>query len=77
MLEPDGIYVSEEEHPLEITTSQYWSYGPEGSKGMILREALPAEHKENLWNWFRREYPNYNPRYYGIQKPVPEPHDYY
>lgn len=40
-----------EEHPEEITVESYWKAG---NGIMYLREALPKDHKENLWNWFKK-----------------------
>ena len=57
---------SREEHPKLITTSAYWNCG----NVSYLREALPYDHEENLYNWFVREYPDLNPEYYEIYKPV-------
>lgn len=54
-----------EEHPKEININVYWKQG----KVSTLREALPYDHKENLYYWFMREYPDLNPEYYDIYKP--------
>jgi hypothetical protein len=56
-----------EEHPEEITVESYWKAG---NGIMYLREALPKDHKENLWNWFKKTHPTLNPSYYGIEDPV-------
>lgn len=63
-----------EEHPEEIEINKYWKPG----NGMwYLREALSVNHEENLWNWFRRTYPNLNPSLYGIKDPVVEEFEYH
>lgn len=59
-------YKSVEDSPKELTINIYWSRGMTS----ILREALPYNHEENLWNWFVRTYPDLNPEYYDIYKPV-------
>jgi len=59
---------SKEESPKELTISTYWNSGGAVS---YLREGLPYDHEENLYNWFRREYPDLNPLFYGIYKPEP------
>lgn len=56
---------TKEEHPKEITINTFWNLG----KTSVLREALPYDHEENLYNWFKREYPDLNPSYYDIHKP--------
>ena len=57
------IYKSKEHSPKEIKISTYWN--PGGSVS-YLREGLPHDHYENLYNWFTREYPDLNPEYYEI-----------
>lgn len=57
-----------EEHPEQITTSNYWIR----NGAWTLREALPHDHPENLYNWFNREYPDLMPEVYGIEKPTPD-----
>lgn len=53
------------EHPKELTISTWWC----GDYRGLLREALPHDHPENLYNWFRRQYPDLDPFYYGIEEP--------
>lgn len=57
-------YKSEADSPKEIEISTYWKHGGVST----LREALSADHKENLYNWFTRTYPDLNPSFYGIFK---------
>ncbi len=59
------MYKSEEYSPKEIIIETYWKHG----KVSTLREGLPHDHEENLWNWFRREYPELNPLFYGVEMP--------
>ncbi len=61
-----SVYRKPEDHPQEITISSYYSNGVSS----YLRQALPDDHEENLWNWFRRTYPDLNPEYYDIYDPV-------
>ena len=61
-------YLPAEEHPEEVKLSRYYSNGIM----MTLREALEPNDPENLYNWFRREYPKLNPEYYNIKNPVVE-----
>lgn len=57
-----------EDSPSEISISTYWKVG-----GMMyLRSALPYDHEENQWNWFRKNYPDLNPNFYGIKHPLYE-----
>lgn len=61
------IYKSKEESPKELVINTYWN---NGGGVATLREALPYDHEENLWNWFTRTYPDLNPEYYDVHKPV-------
>lgn len=63
------IFKNIEDSPLEITISKWWK---PGGGMMILREALPVDHEENEYNWFRKNYPDLNPSYYGIKNPIEE-----
>lgn len=54
-----------EDHPLELSVSTYWSRNGVST----LRTALSWDHPENQYNWFCREYPELEPKYYGIEKP--------
>jgi hypothetical protein len=62
-------YLPLEKTPTEITISTYWR---PGNGIWYLREALGIDHPENLWNWFRKEYPDINPDYFGIKNPLVE-----
>lgn len=53
------------EHPKELTISRYWT----GNYRGLLREGLPYDHEENLYNWFIRSYPDLDPEYYNSEKP--------
>lgn len=54
------------EYPETVVTKEYW----EARKGhYILRRALPIEHPEHLYNWFKREYPDLEPEWYGVYHP--------
>lgn len=61
-----GVYLPADEHPLEIKISKYVKHG----RGMVLREALDEDHPDNLYNWFRKEYPKLDPSFYGIKNPT-------
>ena len=58
-------YKSIEDSPKELTISKYWTGNYKG----LLREGLPYNHEENLWNWFRRTYPDLNPEFYDVYEP--------
>lgn len=65
----DNIFKSIEDYPEEITVSTFWSNG----KGMSYRRsALPINHPENEYNWFKRTYPNLDPYMYNIKNPREE-----
>lgn len=55
-----------EDSPQELIISTYWK---QSENVITLREALPYDHSENLWNWFTKTYPDLNPKYYDIYKP--------
>jgi len=55
-----------EEHPKELKISTYWNTGHNVS---YLREGLPHDHEENLYNWFTKTYPDLNPSFYDIKIP--------
>jgi hypothetical protein len=60
------MYRAIAEAPEEVTVSKYWQRG-----GMMtLRSALSWSHEENEWNCFRRQYPDLNPEWYGVEKPL-------
>jgi hypothetical protein len=59
------MYKSIKESPKDITISTYWNPGGQVS---YLREGLPYDHEENLYNWFVREYPDLNSAFYNITK---------
>lgn len=59
------MYKSKENSPKELSISEYWT----GDFRGLLREGLPHDHPENLWNWFTRTYPDLNPEFYDIYKP--------
>jgi len=61
-----SIYKELKDHPKNIKISNFWNNGGQVS---TLREALPYDHPENLWNWFVKKYPDLNPNYYDILKP--------
>lgn len=66
MRNSDGsLKVKLEDYPEEIMVENYWRR----NGVMTLREALPADHPENLWNWFRKTYPDLDPGHYGISDP--------
>lgn len=58
-------YKSAEDSPKELTISRYWC----GDYRGLLRQGLPYDHEENLYNWFTRTYPDLNPEFYDIEKP--------
>ena len=49
----------------EPKIEKYWEYAPDH---FLLREALPSDDPENLYNWFVRNYPNLKPKDYKIKK---------
>jgi hypothetical protein len=55
-----------DQSPKEITIETYWK---PGNGVWYLREALGEDHEENLWNWFKRTYPDLNPVFYEIKDP--------
>lgn len=59
-------YKTYEDSPKDLTISTFWS----GSFRGFLREGLPYDHEENQYNWFIRTYPDLNPEFYNIEKPL-------
>lgn len=58
-------YKSLEDSPKELNINTYWKCG----NVSYLREGLPYDHEENLYNWFTKTYPELNPELYNIEKP--------
>jgi len=58
-------YKSQADSPKELNISTYWV----GDYRGLLREGLPKDHPENLYNWFTKTYPDLNPEFYEIKNP--------
>lgn len=54
--------------PETVQISTYWKNG----MFLTLREALPLDHPENLYNHFKTQYPDLEPEDYGIFHPLRE-----